>query len=479
MTDSGPERVLSGRDAACRAIARALAGEEFVADQIRGLRRAAAIDARDAGLALEIATGAVRHAVTIEHVLSRVADYAAQRVAPEIRAILYAAAYQATWLDHVPIFAAVDEAVTLARRDFGAAPAGMVNAILRRLARAIERRRVEWTGGSHTGGDVPPRLVRVSWDRACAFNLDIFPATGDRARRIQTLAAATGCRAEMLQQLIAEHDARRAEAAAWALAAPPPTVALRNPLRRSSAEFTAAIRALDAAALFSADDAPDCAFLAAAGPLIRSDLFNSGGAYIQDVTAQAAVAALEARPGERVLDLCAAPGGKSLGLAIALENRGEVVACDVSAERLARIAENRDRLGLSCIAPRLIAEGGELPVELTGFDAVLVDAPCSNSGVIARRPEARFAWDAGKRSELVRLQARLLRLAGGAVRRGGRLVYSTCSIDATENSAIVVQFAKSSPGWSVVSSVQTLPHWGARSSDWRDGGFHALLRRDT
>ncbi len=477
MSDLGPERSLTGRDAACRAIARALAGEEFVADQIRSLRRDAALDVRDAGLALEIAAGAVRHAITLEHVLSSVADYAHHRVAPEIRAILYAAAYQVIYLDHIPVFAAVDEAVTLARRDVGVKPAGMVNAVLRRLSRAIAARRVDWPCGSRSDGAVPPRLVRVAWNKACAFNVDIYPATTDRARSTQMLATATGCRVEMLQQLIDEHGLDAAESAAWALAAPAPTVVQRNALKLAPAEFAAAVCALDAQAEFLPPDVPNCAFLAESGPLIRSELFTGGAAYIQDTTAQSAVAAVDAKPGERILDLCAAPGGKSLGLAIAMENRGEVTACDVAPERLARIRENRDRLGLTCIQPRVIPEHSALPREMTGFDAVLVDVPCTNSGVIARRPEARFAWDAENRAELVQLQARLLRLAAGAVRPGGRLVYSTCSIDPAENASVVAQFAKSTPGWSVVQSAVTLPRWGPRLSDWRDGGFHAVLRR--
>lgn len=475
MSDLGPERVLTGRDAASRAIARALAGEEFVADQIRSLRRDAALDARDAGLALEIASGAIRHAITIEHVLSCVADYAHHRVAPEIRAILYAAAYQILWLDHVPVFAAVDEAVTLARRDIGVKPAGMVNAILRRLSRAIDSRRVAWPAGSRTGSKLPPRLVRVAWDKACAFNVDIFPSTTDPARTMQMLAAATGCRVEMLQQLVDAHGLAPAESAAWALSAPAPTVVQRNALKLAPADFAAAIRTASAEAEFLPPDAPNCAFLAESGPLIRSDLFSKGGAYIQDATAQAAVAAVDAKPGERILDLCAAPGGKSLGLAIAMEGRGEVIACDVAPERLERIRENRDRLGLACIQPRVIPEHAVLPRELTGFDAVLVDVPCSNSGVIARRPEARFAWNAESLADLIQLQARLLRLAADAVRPGGRLIYSTCSVDPAENAAIVADFAKSTPGWSVVQSALTLPRWGPHLADWRDGGFHAVL----
>ena len=201
---------------------------------------------------------------------------------------------------------------------------------------------------------------------------------------------------------------------------------------------------------------------------------------MQDVTARAAALLVDARPGESVLDFCAAPGGKSIVLAQQMGDRGEVLACDASPERILRVRENTRRLRLTSIRTHLIRTSDASESDLTRmFDAALVDVPCANTGVIARRPEARLGLTTEKLASLVELQRALLRRAAASVRPGGRLVYSTCSIEPQENGQIVEAFVAETPAWELVTSQTTLPTWGPRLSDWRDGGFAALLVRRT
>ena len=157
---------------------------------------------------------------------------------------------------------------------------------------------------------------------------------------------------------------------------------------------------------------------------------------VQDEAAMSASLLLAPQPGESILDLCAAPGGKTTHLAELSGDKATIVACDVTHGRLQRIRENSARLQLTSIQPMEVPKDGrDLPAG--PFDAVLVDVPCSNSGVLNRRPEARWRFDQNGLEELVVLQTRLLLQACELVRPGGRVVYSTCSMEPEENRGVV------------------------------------------
>ncbi len=459
-------RPLDGRMAATLAVADALAGRQFVSEGLRTLRAGGQLDGREAALATEAALGAVRHLLTIEHVLAAVARFDRRRTSAALRAVLATAAYQIIWMDRIPPFAAVDEAVSTARRLVQARASGMVNAVLRRLADAISVRRVPWVR-------LDAAQVRVSWDQACAFDRAVLPPADADSDITAHLAAATGERPQRFHKQVARHGLEAAEAIAWASQAVPATVLQRQALRATPEEFRRELRAAYGDDVQVTDDA---AFLPAAVNVVDALPFQRGLVYVQDQTAHDAALALRAQPGERILDLCAAPGGKSAALAVELRDQGEIVACDTVPERLLRVRENATRLGLACIRTRLLAaERPELPDDAPPFDAALVDVPCSNTGVIARRPEARLGLTMRKLGSLVAAQAELLRRAASRVRPGGRLVYSTCSLEPEENEQIVAAFLGEDRAWRLDAEKMTLPAWGPHVSAWRDGGHWARL----
>ena len=463
-----PEKAgpLDGRGAAFRAVQDALAGRRFVNETLALLRGQDRLEGREAGLAMEIALGAVRHALTIENVLAALARYDQRRVNQALRAVLLTAAYQIVWLDRIPEFAAVDEAVKLARRHVDKGASGMVNAVLRKLADAIDVRRVPWQR-------LNPEQVRVAWDQACAFQVEVLPPAEER--RDAHIAAATGERLERYRTLVDRLGDDRAEAVAWASQATPVTVLHRNRLRINPGVFQARVRDEFGGA---AEWTPDSVFLPSTVNAIDSPLFQEGRAYVQDTTAQAAARMLEARRGENILDFCAAPGGKSIVLAEELADHGEVLACDASPDRILRVRDNARRLRMTSIRTHLIQTSDASDSDITRiFDAAIVDVPCSNTGVIARRPEARLGLTNEKLESLRPLQAALLRRAASSIRPGGRLVYSTCSIEPQENEQIVHAFVAENPAWNLAESRLTLPVWGPNLADWRDGGFAALLTR--
>jgi 16S rRNA (cytosine967-C5)-methyltransferase len=455
-------RELHGRAAAILAVADVLAGRGFVHDALAVRRRTGRLAGREAALATELGFGTVRHLVTIEHVLGALASFDRSRTPAPLRAILYTAVYQIIWMDRIPLFAVVDQAVALARRLVRGGAPGMVNAVLRRVTAALEERRVTWRR-------LAPTQVRISWDQACQFRAAVLPESNDAAH----LAAATGERPERYAALVARYGAERAEAVTWASQATPVMVLHRNPLRIGHEEFELALRnAFGPGVEFAAE----AAFLPASAAVIETQAFRDGLAYVQDCTAHAAARAVGARPGERILDLCAAPGGKSLALALDMEDRGEVLACDAAPERLALVRENVERLKLTCLHLCPLVEG-QPGLDRESFDAALVDVPCSNTGVIARRPEARLGLTAVKLQSLIHLQRQLLRQAAEYVRPGGRLVYSTCSLEPEENEELVADFLRDNPAWRLDHTHSTLPAWGPCLSGWRDGGYFACLVR--
>jgi 16S rRNA (cytosine967-C5)-methyltransferase len=203
--------------------------------------------------------------------------------------------------------------------------------------------------------------------------------------------------------------------------------------------------------------------------------FREGRASVQGESALRAAEAVLAREGERVLDLCAAPGGKTAVLAAA---GAEVTACDPAPERLERVTGTLERLGLAQRVQLSCADGRAGGA--ADFDAVLVDAPCTNTGVLAARPEARWRYGPASRRELASLQAELLRAGAGRVRPGGRLVWSTCSLEPDENRRQIDAFLAERPAWSLDEDSESLPDLATdreRGAGPVDGGYWARLRR--
>lgn len=187
--------------------------------------------------------------------------------------------------------------------------------------------------------------------------------------------------------------------------------------------------------------------------ILESDAYKRGWFSIQDPAAGLVTQLLQPAAGSTILDMCAAPGGKSIAAAQYMENNGSIVACDVSAGRLKRVSEAVHRLGASCVKP--VVWDGTQPMQQE-FDIVTLDAPCSGTGTIARKPDVKLK-DQGNIAQLVELQRRLLANAAAAVRMHGRLLYSTCSIEVQENQDNVAWFLSAFPEFTLVDPRGRIP----------------------
>jgi 16S rRNA (cytosine967-C5)-methyltransferase len=249
-----------------------------------------------------------------------------------------------------------------------------------------------------------------------------------------------------------------------------------NPLKTTRDELLAEMREAaieESTTLLEPGDRPES--IRYEGPFRIVDLpgFADGSFTVQDETAMSAAALLAPQPGERVLDLCAAPGTKTTHLAELMNGEGSIVATDVDLGRLRRIEENADRLGFSSmIEPLVIREDlSELPQG--PFNAILIDVPCSNTGVLGKRPEVRSRITPEDIDELVVTQQKLLGAAASLVAPGGRIVYSTCSVEPEENSGVVTQFLQKSSDFELVETHNFVP------GNPTDGGYQVLLKRTT
>jgi 16S rRNA (cytosine967-C5)-methyltransferase len=219
--------------------------------------------------------------------------------------------------------------------------------------------------------------------------------------------------------------------------------------------------------------------------------FRDGWFYVQDPSTLLAARELGAQPGETILDLCAAPGGKTTFIAQLMNNDGKIVACDISEERLKLIRENCARLGVNCVefcsSRREEAQTSDSALRtphsefgqslLTSaatkmkFDRVLVDAPCSNTGVLRRRVDLRWRISAAEISRLHQTQLDLLKLAATKLKSGGVLIYSTCSLEPEENSEVVKEFLRGHASFKLESERELQPF-----ADNVDGAYVARLK---
>jgi 16S rRNA (cytosine967-C5)-methyltransferase len=452
-------------------VARRLAEETLLAVEAGRGRARELLDAgllrrplgpRDRDLAREIAYGTLRRLLTLDHLLEALSDRRLRSLHPRVRAALRVAAYQILFLDRVPAPAAVDHAVEEARRAAGDRAAGYANAVLRALAREVEGR-FEGEGDADPRRSVPTgdgRHARLSKGRLPD------PAKDGAA----SLALRWSMPRWIVKRWVASLGPERALEALRASAARPGTW-----LRPLPGRAEALRAALSGAGVAVEEEGEPPAFLVrGAGAVEDLPGFREGLFVVQDPAAARAVDLLAPRPGETVLEIGAGRGGKTVFLAARVAPGGMVTAVDRDGKRLALLRETLRRVlpdgeGVEVVAGDAL-EPGTLP--LGPFDRVLVDAPCSNSGVLARRVEARARLEPRDLETLAALGRRLLEAALERLRPGGTAVHAVCSLEPEEGPDTVRRAIRRDPSLSLAAEETLLPVPGRR-----DGGYAAVIRR--
>jgi 16S rRNA (cytosine967-C5)-methyltransferase len=450
------------RRVALDVVARALSptGHGFARDLLNKRLAGVKMKPEDRRLAQELAYGVIRRLATLDALLAAYSSQPPAGLEPEVLHVLRQGAYQLLFMERVPAHAAVDESVRLVRSVGKARAAGYVNAVLRNIGR-------ELAFEPKADPARPRRSFEIAPGRACRFGRDVLPDPADEVAR----AAAVHSFPEALVRRWFSRFGREQAETLMACANRPAPIFLRpNELRTDLAGLAEALRAEGVETVTSPSGRTLRLPAHAAAPRLKA--FREGLCAVQDDSSAAVAPFLEARPGDRIADLCAAPGGKSCQLAEQMRNEGILAAVDVSARRLERVMENTHRLGITIIAP-VEADALEFCAQHPAkFDRLLLDAPCSNSGVLRRRVEARWRFTEDSLREIARKQGELLRAALAALRPGGALVYSTCSLEPEENALLVAATLSAAPGFRLDAHREILP-----SDEGGDGTFMARVVR--
>jgi 16S rRNA (cytosine967-C5)-methyltransferase len=249
----------------------------------------------------------------------------------------------------------------------------------------------------------------------------------------------------------------------------PPTAFRVVNVRANEAEVLSRLNA--AGALVEQSQVAKCAWRVSGATSLVRELSAAGEIYLQDEASQLAAEMLEVKPGERVLDLCAAPGGKTTLIADRAGDEALIVAADRSAARMATVVATMSLHGLKSIKPLLLDAAEKLPFESNAFDKVLLDAPCSGTGTLRRNPEIRWRLAEKDVGAFAENQKRFIANAAEVVKPGGHLVYSTCSVERVENEEVIEEFLAADDHFTLLSTRRTWPH-----RQGCDGFFIAVLQ---
>ena len=405
------------------------------------------LDRRDAALATRLCFGVLQNQLRLDWYLAQFSRIPLDKLEGAVLCSLRLALYQIQEMDRVPDSAAVNEAVKLTRKHSrNPKAAGLVNAVLR----AYLRQR-----------DELPEPTGKTWEETMSLRYS-HPQW-----LVESFEARLG--REGTEALLDADDQQ------------PPTTVQVNALQVSPGQALESLQAQGVQAEVH-PWLPGCLVLRGTGDLEELEAYQKGWFYVQDAAARMAVLAAGPKAGQRVLDCCAAPGGKSFACAIQMEDQGGVVCCDIHPHKIRLLEAGKARLGFRSLRPQLQNAAQVRPEWLGSFDVVIADVPCSGLGIIRKKPDIRDKA-AAPLAGLPKVQREILGNNSAYVRAGGTLLYSTCTLLERENEAVVEDFLSGHPDFFLESF--TLPGVGESKGMltlWphihgTDGFFMAKLRK--
>ncbi|MCD8004849.1 MAG: 16S rRNA (cytosine(967)-C(5))-methyltransferase RsmB [Oscillospiraceae bacterium] len=440
MTEKGERVPATGREAALCALLEWERRRVWAEDALKKQLERAALERREAALATRLVFSVLQNKNLLNWYIN---NFTRKKLDIEVRVILQLGACQILLFERIPDSAVVNESVKLTRQycENPGVP-GFVNAILRNVSREKDTMALPV--------DLATRYSHPQW-------------------------------------LVNELTKRRSPQAIQAVLewnnSPAPTTAQVNILRTSAEQLR---KELEAGGVLAEPHPwlPDCLELRRTGDMRRLPCFQQGRDSQPDAAAQLPVRDMNKQPGMRVLDLCAAPGGKSFAAAVAMKDRGEIFSCDISPERVALIEEGARRLGFRSIHAQTQDALQRRENWREGFDAVIADVPCSGLGIIRKKPDIRYR-PPGLLVPLPKTQSAILENAAYYVRPGGILLYATCTLLRRENEGVTEIFLKNHPEFSLEEFHVPDPvgkAWKGQITLWpdrhgTDGFFIAKMRK--
>ena len=377
----------------------------------------------------ELVYGATKTAGTLDFILGKYMNRPLAKVPPMVRSILRLAAYQIFFMDKVPPSAAVNEAVEFTKHYSHVGTVKFVNAVLRTAVREPQKAKFP----------------------AAAENLSLY------------LSLKFFHPLWLVEKFLADFGEEETRLLLAANNIEPSLILRANTVKISREDLLAKLVAENVVCEPSAL-APEGIICTKHDALANLSALADGLATAQDESSMLTAHVIAPQAGAFIIDACAAPGGKATHLAALMNNRGRVVACDVSDAKLKRIADNAARLGTVIVEP-LVCDGRRLGEKFpAAADVVLVDAPCSGLGVLRRKADLRHKKTPADLVRLPQTQSEILAGAAKAVKPGGMLVYSTCTINAAENDAVTAAFLRDNEDFALVDARQNLPQNAGNSA---------------
>ncbi|MGE5296066.1 MAG: transcription antitermination factor NusB [Solirubrobacterales bacterium] len=434
--------------------------------------------------ATDLVHGTIRNRGAIDAVIAKFSGRFTARIDAKLLSILRVAVYEIAFNPATPVYSIVDEAVNTAGKSGGKKQSGFVNAVLRQIVRHVANRQADLAQAN------PSRTLVQTPQSGCEFDTDFLPDPSTDA--VTHLSLRFSLPSWLVGEWLAEFGPEQTRDICLGCNRKPSLYIRVNPLRTTAEDLVAkfqdagvqaepvrsdAVRRYPDMPLRAHYEQEDAArgsgMIRVTGPHAVTQLpgFSEGLFSVQDLSASQAVRILDPQPGWSILDLCSAPGSKTTQIAEMSRDAANVVATDIDPVRLEKVAENAARLGLKSIT---IVPHAQIDQRTEPFDAILLDAPCSNTGVLARRVEARFRVTAQAVKDIAATQRDLLAKAAGLVKPGGRICYSTCSIQRPENQDMTREFLAGHRDFELAVESLLLPSTGPFD---HDGAYVALLIR--
>ena len=395
---------ISARQAAYQVLMRCRKSGAWSEDAVSSEIEKSGLDHRDGALCSRIAIGVMQNTALLDYYIGCYCSMPLKKLDPRLLDILRLSAYQLLFMDKIPVSAAVNEGVSLCKKQVNPKASGLCNAVLRRIAENRE-------------------------------NLPEIPGKPG----VDYLCVKYSHPKWLVEELVREHGYAFTEQFLKANNMTPPVYAHSNQLREN-VDLLAELACLGA----EPSVLNGSVILSSTAGMTELEAFRRGDFYIQDLAAKLAALAADAKPGMMVLDSCAAPGGKTIAAALKMENKGNIISCDIHEKKLRLIHENTQRLGIDIVETRSMdARKPHADME-NRFDLIIADVPCSGLGVIRRRPEIRQK----KKEELDNLPSIQLDILEGlapCLKNGGVLLYSTCTVRSLENELLVREFLENHP----------------------------------
>ncbi|WP_040197537.1 16S rRNA (cytosine(967)-C(5))-methyltransferase RsmB [Candidatus Soleaferrea massiliensis] len=388
------------------------------------------LSAQDKSFATMLFYGVLERKITLDYMIAKKSNVSASQISREVREILRSGCYQLFYMDSVPDSAAVNESVQLAKNMGRSKAAGFINAVMRAMIRDEKKVQLPSIHAS--------KSLHYSVKYSCPqWLIEMWTEAYGEEKTIQVLESSIG---------------------------KPPVFARVNSLKTTAEELVQKLqdKGIEASVY---EHLPYCVKLGRTGDILALEEFQNGEFHIQDLSSQYCCCALDAKPGERIIDLCAAPGGKAFTVAQYMQDKGSLLACDIYRNKLNLIRNGAVRLDIHCI-DHIVNDASVPNNQLGDFDRVLCDVPCSGLGIIRRKPEIKYK-DPAQLENLPDIQFKILQNAAKYLKVGGRLIYSTCALNPKENDEVVARFLENNGNFKAVELPEQLDRFKTKPDGYK------------